>query len=115
HEDQEKLLQALRNWGALDRNYAYGKGPASSDRRGYAKDPTGGASGQPEFSEPIGLGDLLKMELWQESVSRHEYDYQSPLFHPVGGMDQTARAFQHEVGSLIRFNAKVTAIKQDGN
>jgi monoamine oxidase len=115
HEDQEKLLQALRNWGALDRNYAYAKGPASSDRRGYAKDPTGGASGEPEFSEPIGLGDLLKMELWQEFGSRHEYEYQSPLFQPVGGMDQIARAFQHEVGSLIRFNAKVTAIKQDSS
>ena len=114
-EDQERLLQALRDWGALDRNYAYVRGPDSSDRRGFAKDPGGGSSGEPEFSEPIALGDLLKMELWREFGSRHEYDYQTTLFQPVGGMDQIARAFQREIGNLIRFNAKVIAIKQDGN
>ena len=114
-EDKEKLLEALRAWGALDRNYGYAKGRQSSDRRGYDKDQGGGLSGEPEFSQPIGLSDILNMKLWSEFGSRREYEYQAMLFQPVGGMDMIARAFQREVGSLIRFNSRVTAIRQDAN
>jgi monoamine oxidase len=114
-EDKEKLLEALRAWGALDRNYAYARGRLSSDRRGYDKEPAGGLSGEPVVSQPIGLSDLLKMQLWSQFGSRHEYEYQAPMFQPVGGMDMIARAFQREAGSLVRFSSKVTAIKQDGN
>ena len=41
------------------------------------------------------------------------YEFQTTLFQPVGGMDMIARAFAREVGDLIRFNAKVKAIRQD--
>ena len=34
---QEILLQALRSWGALDRNYAYNANLISADYRGYAQ------------------------------------------------------------------------------
>ena len=40
-EDKELLLAALRQWGALDANYAYKSGVLSSDRRGYERDPGG--------------------------------------------------------------------------
>src|SRR5438128_6415052 len=38
-EDKEILLQALRSWGALDKDYAYRANLISADYRGYAKDP----------------------------------------------------------------------------
>src|SRR4030081_646432 len=41
-EDKEILLQAMRSWGALDKNYAYRGNLISADYRGYAKDPGGG-------------------------------------------------------------------------
>jgi monoamine oxidase len=112
-EDKEKLLEALRSWGALDRNYAYARGETSGERRGYDKDPGGGLDGQPEPSQPIALADVLKMGLWSQFGSRYEYDYQSPLLQPVGGMDMIARALGREVGSLVRLNSKVTAIRQN--
>lgn len=114
-EDREKLLEALRRWGALDRNDRYVKGAESSDHRGFAREPGGGLSGAPEFSEPIALSDLLNMGLWSNFGSHGEYDYQSPLFQPAGGMDMIARAFAGEVGHLVRFGSKVTAIRQDGS
>lgn len=114
-EDRGKLLEALRRWGALDRNDRYIKGEASSDRRGFAKDPGGGVSGAPDYSEPIELSSLLNMGLWSDFGSRGEYDYQSPLFQPVGGMDMIAGAFAREVGHLVRTDSKVTGIRQDGN
>src|SRR6202035_904220 len=58
-EDQEKLLESLRGWGALDKNNAYVSNNTSSERRGYHKDPGGGLTARPVASEPIGLADIL--------------------------------------------------------
>ena len=41
------------------------------------------------------------------------YYHHNAMFQPAGGMDMIAKAFAREVGSLIRFNTKVTEIKQD--
>ena len=38
-EDKEILLQALKSWGALDKNYAYKANLISANFRGYARDP----------------------------------------------------------------------------
>src|SRR6266481_5016967 len=46
-EDQEILLESLREWGALDKNFAYVAGDAVSDRRGFEKKPGGGLSARP--------------------------------------------------------------------
>ena len=43
-EDTEVLLDALRRWGALDADYRYRIGEASSERRGWNKPPGGGLS-----------------------------------------------------------------------
>ena len=112
-EDQEILMQALRGWGALDRDYAYKANLATGNRRGFDKDPGGGLTAKPIPSQPIGLGDLLKSGLWQGLMPGANYEFQTTLFQPVGGMDMIARAFAREVGDLIRFNAKVKAIRQD--
>jgi monoamine oxidase len=61
------------------------------------------------------LSDLLKSGVWQNLFLASNYRFQSTLFQPVGGMDMIARAFIREVNDLIRFNAKVTAIRQDTN
>ena len=112
-EDQEILLQALRGWGALDQNYVYNANLISGNRRGYDKDPGGGLSAVPIPSEPIALSDLLKSGLWQGLLPGANYEFQTTLFQPVGGMDMIARAFAREVSDLIRFNAKVKSIRQD--
>ncbi len=113
-EDKETLLEALRGWGALDANYAYTAGPATSDRRGYESDPGGGLSGAPVPSTPLALRDILNAGIWQGLVPGSIYEFQTTMFQPVGGMDRIAHAFAREVGDLIRFDAKVTAIRQDG-
>jgi monoamine oxidase len=112
-EDKERLLEALRLWGALDENYAYVKGEYSSEQRGYDKDPGGGLSGEPIYSQPIGLSDVLSAGLWQDFGSRNEYNYQMTMFQPVGGMDMIAQALARELNGVIRFGAKVTAVQQD--
>src|SRR5437868_5030365 len=112
-EDREVLLEALRDWGALDGSYEYKKGFMSSGRRGYDVDPGGGLAPPPVHSEPIAMRDLLRSHLWSALAAGHEYDYQSVIFQPVGGMDRISDAFKRELGDIIEYNCKVTAIQQD--
>ena len=112
-EDKGLLSEALRQWGALDANYAYTAGVLSSDRRGYERDPGGGLNGVAVPSEPLPFAEILRSRVWYRLALGQIYDFQSTIFQPVGGMDMIARAFVPEIGGLIRYNAKVTAIKQD--
>ena len=48
-EDRALLLDSLRFWGALDKDYRFVKGQDSSDRRGFLKDPGGGLTARPSF------------------------------------------------------------------
>lgn len=114
-EDKEKLLGSLQWWGALDDKYSYKKGYDSSDRRGFAKDGGGGLTGKPEFSDPVGLHDVIDSELWGSLPMGDLYDMQSSLLQPVGGMDMIAQAFARELGGIIRYQSKVTEIHQDSN
>jgi len=112
-EDREILLESLRSWGALDKNFSYAMNNGTSDRRGYAREAGGGPDGKPEFSKPVGLHDVLGSKLWGDLIVADLYEYQPSLMQPVGGMDMIGKAFVREVGSLIRYNAKVTSIVQD--
>jgi monoamine oxidase len=112
-EDQEKLLESLRSWGALDKSNTYVSNSASSERRGYQKDPGGGLSARPVASEPIRLADILDSKLWQGIPGGDVFDMQTTLFQPVGGMGRVGEAFGRELAPLIRYNAKITAIRQD--
>jgi monoamine oxidase len=112
-EDQEMLLESLRQWGALDSNYSYVSSEASSDRRGYEKNPGGGLSARPTTSKPIALHDILDSGLWSGVANGDTFDMQTALFQPAGGMGRIGEAFGKELGPLIRYNAKVTDIHQD--
>src|SRR3984957_1474171 len=114
-EDQEKLLESLRDWGALDKNHAYSANDRSRDRRGDHKDPGGGLTARPIPSKPIGLADILDSKLWQGLPVGDAFDMQTALFQPVGGMGRVGEAFGRELGPLIRYNAKVTDIHQDNH
>jgi monoamine oxidase len=112
-EDQERLLESLREWGALDKSGAYVASNASSERRGFQRAPGGGLTARPIPSQPIGLSDLLDSGLWQNIASGDIFDMQTALFQPTGGMGRVGEAFGRELGPLIRYNARVKDIRQD--
>ncbi|AWK88166.1 flavin monoamine oxidase [Azospirillum thermophilum] len=113
-EDQEILLQALKSWGALDKDYAYRAGEVSAEFRGFAKDAGGGLGAAPVPGEPIALSEILKSRLWRSLQNFALYEFQTTMFQPVGGMDMIGKGFARQVGDLIRYNAKVTRIQQTG-
>ena len=114
-EDREKLLESLRQWGALDKNFSYVASEASSDRRGFKKEPAGGLTARPVFSAPASLSDVLSSPLWQGIATGDTFDMQTALFQPVGGMGKIGEAFGLELGSLIRYNSRVIDIHQDSH
>jgi monoamine oxidase len=77
-EDREKLLESLREWGALDQGFRYVAGESTSSRRGYQKGRGGGLSARPVDSEPIGLSDILDSGLWAGIPRGDEIDICRP-------------------------------------
>jgi monoamine oxidase len=114
-EDREILLESLRSWGALDAEFRYRKGRGSSRRRGYERPPGGGVSGAPTLSDPIALSDILKSRLWDQLSDSNVFDDQQTMFQPIGGMGMIGRAFGKALDGVIRYNTKVTEIRQDAN
>ena len=112
-EDREVLLQALRSWGALDKDYAYKASDLTAEFRGYDKDPGGGIGAEPVPGQVIGLSDILQSRLWRGLTSFALYEFQTTMFQPVGGMGRIGEAFAKQVGDLIAYNAKVTKIDQN--
>ena len=112
-EDTEVLLAALQRWGALDGDYRYRRGVDSSERRGWDTPPGGGLHARATPSQPVKPSDLLQSRLWRALAVAADYDYQTTLFQPVGGMDAIARAMARQVQDVLRLRRKVTAVHQD--
>lgn len=113
HEDQELLLESLRNWGALDKDFRYTSGYETSDRRGFDRKPGGGVTGKPIDSQPLGLEDVLRSGMWGALPICDAYDFQMTIFQPVGGMGRVGEAFGRQLEGAIRYNCKVVDIDQD--
>ncbi|MBV0893385.1 flavin monoamine oxidase family protein [Paracoccus sp. Z118] len=111
--DREALMASLKYYGALDDEFNYLKGDHSSEYRGWAKWPGGGASARPEPSEPLDFAAILQSRLWNKLVDADLVEFQETMFQPVGGMDRIAVAFEKQVGDLIKYNCKVTEIRQN--
>lgn len=112
-EDRERLLEALRGWGMLDKDYKYVSSLRASAHRGFERPPGGGVNGAPIPSPLYGLHDVLDPQVWTSMAFFMGHEMQTTMFQPVGGMDMIGKAFAKQVQQLITYNAKVTGIAQD--
>jgi monoamine oxidase len=112
-EDRDRLKEALRNWGMLDKDMRYVKGERSSNHRGYERPHGGGVGGAPIPSDPFPLKDVLDSQVWNNIAFFMNYEMQTTMFQPVGGMGMIGKAFGRQVANLITYKAKVTKIVQD--
>jgi len=109
-DERDGLLQMLRSWGALDKNYEYRKSLQASSRRGYDIYPGGGLSPRATPTDPIPMQALFQSNLWRSASGRG-----APLFQPVGGMGVIGKAFGKKLERMIKYNCKVVSIHQDEN
>jgi monoamine oxidase len=106
-EEKTKLVAYLKSEGDLNADLFY-KG---SSRAGYVEEP-GGKFDAGVRKDPFSLKAIINSGFGQFLSSEYGYDQQMMMFHPVGGMDMIAKAFEKRVGDKIQFNAEVHEIKQ---
>ncbi|MDI1365907.1 MAG: flavin monoamine oxidase family protein [bacterium] len=112
-EDRERLLEALKGWGMLDKDYRYASNLRSASHRGYDRPPGGGVNGAPIPSALYNLHDVLDPQVWTSMAFFMGHEMQTTMFQPVGGMDMIGKAFAKQVDGLVTYNAKVSKIAQD--
>ena len=113
-DEKDGLLQILRVWGALDENYQYKKSDRVGERRGYDVEPGGGLNSVWKNSDPIPMKQLFSSNMWTSTMAGRGYEMQMPLFQAAGGMGMIGRAFGKSLDGMIKYNCKVTSIRQDG-
>jgi monoamine oxidase len=112
-EDRERLLEALKGWGMLDKDYRYASNLRSASHRGYDRPPGGGINGAPIPSALYDFHDVLDPQVWTSMAFFMGHEMQTTMFQPVGGMDMIGKAFAKQVEGQITYNAKVNKIAQD--
>jgi monoamine oxidase len=109
-DDQAAMMEFLKSYGALGKNYEY-KG---SSRSGDWQLP--GAGDQIEIPrDPVPFSDLLKSKLYRPTLFEEALDMQATMFQPVGGMDRIPYAFARSLGELVRYNCAITEIRKTTN
>jgi len=98
-EDRKRLVDFLIGSGYLD----------ASDHRYKAFEHRGPG-------DPYAFDALVRSSFTSQirSIPPRDGTQAAPMFHPVGGMDQIARAFQRAIGNpRITFGAEVQSVHQD--
>jgi monoamine oxidase len=113
-DDLGSFHAMLEKFGDLSR----GTYTNEAGRAGYSVQP--GLADQPgKPLTPLRLDEILKSDLWNDYIFRDiNYEWQTSLMEPVGGMDMFVKSFgrqplARQLGSiegLIRYGAKVTEI-----
>jgi monoamine oxidase len=106
-DDHAEVLNFLRSYGALQKNYEY-KG---STRAGDQQFP--GAGNQIEIPcDPLPISELIRSHFCQSMLFEEALDMQATMFQPVGGMDRIPYAFARSLGEAIRYNSPITEIRK---
>ena len=59
-EDKDKLKEALRGWGMLDKDMKYKSNLLSAEHRGYDRPPGGGVNGAPIPSDLFPFREVVR-------------------------------------------------------
>ena len=109
-DDHAAVLNFLKAYGALRKDYQY----QGSSRSGDQQSP--GAADQVEVPlPPLPFSDLLQSKFYRPMLFEEVLDMQPTMFQPVGGMDRIPYAFAHSLGKLVRFHCPITEIRKTSN
>ncbi|MGV9297326.1 flavin monoamine oxidase family protein [Amycolatopsis sp. NPDC003676] len=108
--DKERLLDFLRDWGAIG-DKAAGRRYVGSSRRGYSTDPGAGD----QAGVPLGPVPSLAQTLADGAGRYFSFDFTYEqamlMFQPVGGMDRIPAALARVLGPRrLRLGTEVTRI-----
>ena len=122
-DDLEKFQQMLVNFGGLTKSQVDGRTSYSyKNQTGHAgyEVPPGLAREAARPLSPMALDEILRSRVWDDYIFRDaEYDWQTSLLEPVGGMDNFVKGFARQplsrqggtIEGLVRLGAAVTTIE----
>jgi monoamine oxidase len=125
--DLEKFQDMLAIFGGLTKTESGGRTSYSyKNQLGHAgyEVPPGGVREPARPLSPLALDELLRSRVWDDYIFReNDYNWQTSLMEPVGGMDNFVKGFARQalarqsgaIEGLVRFGAKVTAIELAGD
>jgi monoamine oxidase len=105
-EDRDRLVDALKLYGSLDKSGKY----TGSDRADITRYPGAGPQSMIVAEDPIPLHVLLDANFWGSELYEEAWDWQATMMQPVGGMQQISNAFAKALGPAVIFDAPVTEI-----
>ncbi|MGA8432228.1 MAG: FAD-dependent oxidoreductase [Candidatus Sulfotelmatobacter sp.] len=106
-DDHAAVMEFLKSYGALGKDYRYNGSSRSGDRQ------EAGAGDQIEIpNSPLSFSDLLKSKFCQPMLFEEVLDMQATMFQPIGGMDRIPYAFAHSLGEIVRYNSPITEIRK---
>jgi monoamine oxidase len=106
-DDHATVMEFLKSYGDLGKNYQYTGSSRSGDQQGP------GAGDQIEMHrEPLAFSELLRSQFCQPMLFEELLDMQATMFQPVGGMDRIPYAFAHSLGNVVRYNSPITEIRK---
>jgi monoamine oxidase len=108
-EDKELVLNFLRREGDLNPDTLVYEG---SSRRGYKDKVWPAVSTAGQMDPALDLLALLQANFAVHFHRNNEYEYQSALFQPVGGMDMLAKALFKKVKDVVRFGCAAKEIRK---
>jgi monoamine oxidase len=109
-EDRAVVLDFLKSYGALGKDFQYSGSSRSGDRQ------LPGAGDQVEIPRaPLAFSDLLKSKFCKPMLFEEALDMQATMFQPVGGMDRIPYAFARSLGNIVRYNSPITEIRKTTN
>jgi monoamine oxidase len=108
--DRDTFIAYMVNEGRLSpKDLAY----TGTEGRGFSVHPGAGVDPGPgKELPPFAFKDVLDSKAWRVLSSVTGYEQQRTMLQPIGGMDQIAKGFEKQVGSMIRYSTVVEKIKQ---
>jgi monoamine oxidase len=109
-DDHAVVMDFLRAYGALGKDYQYLGSSRSGDRQ------LPGAGDQVEIPRaPLSFSDLLSSKFYRSMLFEEVLDMQATMFQPVGGMDRIPYAFARSLDTVVRYNSPITEIRKTTN
>jgi monoamine oxidase len=109
-DDHAVVMDFLKLYGALGKDYRYTGSSRSGDRQ------LPGAADRVEIATaPLAFSELLKSKFCRPMLFEEILDMQATMFQPVGGMDRIPYAFAHSLGEVVRYNSPITEIRKTTN
>jgi len=106
--DKERMVAFLKQYGDLSPDLFY-KG---SKRSGW-KDLPGAADVAGVQNDPLDMGTLLDLDMWNDVVFDDSIDDQATMLQPVGGMDMIPKAIAKKIGpAVFRLMSEVKEIRR---